>query len=142
MTPEQYTRLVNHESGLLGVSETSSSMKVLLEEESTNPHAAEAIALFVYQLQKAVGALSATIGGLDSLVFSGGIGEQSAVIRERVCDGLGYLGINLDVDRNSTNQELISSTSSQVGVHVLPTDEAQVLAAKTVKIMQNIQRGA
>lgn len=127
MSADDFKRMVHTESGLLGVSGRSADMYTLLQEEHEQPTSADAVNLFVYQVQKAIGALTATIGGLDSLVFSGGMGEQSSIIRARVCAGLEYLGIELDDDRNNEHLQLISSDSSRAGVHVLPTDEAQVM---------------
>lgn len=135
MSTEDYTHMVNFESGLLGVSELSADMYSLLRQEATDVRAAEAINLFVYQVRKAIGALSATLGGLDSLVFSGGIGELSAPIRARACEGLGYLGIELDGDRNQRQADLISAPSSRVGVHVIPTDEAQAITKQVIEAL-------
>ena len=93
--------MMNHESGLLGVSETSSDLRDLLAAEDHDVRAAEAVALFVYRIKKEIGALAAALGGLDILVFAGGIGENSPAIRARICEGLGFLGIVLDESRNS-----------------------------------------
>jgi len=135
MTIAEYTHMVNFESGLLGVSELSADMYTLLQHEATNRQAAEAIDLFVYQIKKSIGALTATLGGLDSLVFTGGIGERSALIRARVCDNLGYLGIELDAARNERQVDLISAHHSRVGVHVIPTDEAQVITKQVLETL-------
>jgi len=129
---EEYDHMVNFESGLLGVSELSPDMLTLLNNEATNPQAADAVALFCYQAQKTIGALSASLGGLNSLVFSGGIGEQSAPIRARICEGLEFLGIELDEQRNNRHEECISSPGSRVGVHVFATDEAQTIGRQTL----------
>ncbi len=139
MTPAEFTHLVNYESGLLGVSELSADMYTLLQHESTNPNVAEAIDLFIYQTRKAIGALAATLGGLDSVIFSGGIGERSAVIRARVCDGLGFLGIELDSASNEQSTELISSAQSRVGVHVITTDEASIIAKQVFETIDTNQ---
>jgi acetate kinase len=95
LTPKQFNNLINHESGLLGVSETSSDMRDLLAHETNDVRAAEAVALFCYQVKKWIGAFAAALGGLDTLVFAGGIGENSSIIRSRICEGLGFLGIEL-----------------------------------------------
>lgn len=124
---EQFNHMVNFESGLLGVSELSASMLTLLQNESSNQKAAEAVELFVYQVRKSIGSLSAALGGLDSLVFSGGIGEQSSVLRGRICEGLGFLGIEIDQANNDQHSTLISTPGSRVGVHVIPTDEASII---------------
>jgi acetate kinase len=96
LTPKQFNNLINHESGLLGISETSSDMRDLLAKEADDIRAAEAVALFCYQAKKWIGAFAATLGGLDTLVFAGGIGENCPVIRSRICEGLGFLGIGLE----------------------------------------------
>jgi acetate kinase len=123
MTPEQFYKMANFESGLLGVSETSSNMQELLERERDDPRAAEAISLFCYQAKKYIGAYAAVLSGLDTLVFSGGIGENAASIRLRTCAGLDHLGIDLDESLNNANAPVISSTKSRVTVRVIKTDE-------------------
>ncbi len=133
MTPSQFQHMVNRESGLLGVSGTSSDLRDLLDIESTDVRAAEAVALFCYQVTKWIGALAAALGGLDTLVFAGGIGENSAVIRELICAGLGFLGINLETSRNAVPANVISTDVSPVTVRV-PTDEAIMMARDLVKI--------
>ena len=100
MTAAQFQRLVNHESGLLGVSETSSDMQDLLQREASDARAAEAVALFCYQAKKWIGAFAAALGGLDTLVFAGGIGEHAPPVRARICEGLGFLGVELSEARN------------------------------------------
>lgn len=130
---EEYHRIIHSESGLLGVSGSSADMRTLLEHEATDQLAALAVELFCYDVKKAIGALSATLGGLDSLIFSGGIGEQSTVIRARVCADLGFLGIELDETANNEHRELIASGTSRVGVHVLPTNEARVIYQQTLQ---------
>lgn len=124
VSPEEYYRMVNFKSGLLGVSASSGDMYTLLQNESSSHDIANAIDLFVYQIKKTIGAFSAVLNGLDSLVFSGGIGEKSVLIRERVCDELDYLGINLDSQRNKNHDFLISGEYSRVGVHVIPARES------------------
>lgn len=131
MTAEQFHRMVNHESGLLGVSETSSDLRDLLAREGDDVRAAEAIALFCYEVKKCVGSYAAALGGLDTLVFAGGIGENAPVIRARICEGLGFLGIELDRARNEGSEPVISGGASRVDVRVIPTDE-EVMIAKTV----------
>ncbi|MGH7234696.1 MAG: acetate/propionate family kinase [Candidatus Saccharimonadales bacterium] len=136
VSPEQFNHMVNAESGLLGVSGLSADMKTLLEHEMSNQGAAEAVSLFCYRTAQAIGALSTTIGGLDSLIFSGGIGEQSAILRQRICDRLAFLGVKLDDSRNQTHEERISADESSVGVHMLHTDEAYSIASQ-VALMLN-----
>lgn len=123
MTPEQFHLMVNHESGLVGVSETSSDLRELLGREAEDVRAAEAVGVFCYQVKKCIGAFAAALGGLDTLVFTGGIGENAPIIRARICAGLGFLGIQLDSARNASGAPLIAADASRVAVRVIPTDE-------------------
>jgi acetate kinase len=120
--------MVNRESGLLGISETSSDMRDLLANEVKDVRAAEAVALFCYQVKKWIGSFAAVLGGLDTLVFTGGIGENSALTRERICQGLEFLGLQIDLDRNAAHQPLISADLGRVRVRVIPTDEELMIA--------------
>jgi acetate kinase len=131
LTPKQFNNLINHESGLLGVSETSSDMRDLLAHESEDVRAAEAVALFCYQVKKWIGAFAAALGGVNTLVFAGGIGENAPLVRARICDGLGFLGIEIDEKRNAANAHVISAETSRVTVRVMHTDE-ELMIAKTV----------
>jgi acetate kinase len=135
MSAQRFTEMVNFESGLLGVSGTSSDMRDLLETEARDVRAAEAVALFCYQVRKWIGAFAAALGGLDSLVFAGGIGENAAVVRSRICDDLGFLGIELAKERNATNAGLVSAPGSRVAVHVMHTDEEQVIARSVCDVL-------
>ncbi len=135
LTAKQFDAMVNHESGLLGVSETSSDMGELLDTEETDPRAAEAIALFCYQAKKQIGAYAAALDGLDTFVFSGGIGENSAVVRARICAGLGFLGIELDPAQNAAHAAVISSDASQVSVRVIRTDEELMIARSVCRVL-------
>ena len=135
MTPQRFDAMVNHESGLLGVSETSSDMRDLLAREATDPRAHEAVALFCYQAKKCVGAYAAALGGLDTLVFAGGIGENAPPVRERICERLGFLGIELDAARNAAGLGVISSESSRVSVHVIRTDEELMIARSVCRVV-------
>lgn len=135
MTAQQFKHLTNHQSGLLGVSESSSDMRDLLAREATDERAAEAIELFCYQIKKCIGAYAAALGGLDTLVFSGGIGENSPIVRSRICTGLKFLGIELDETSNKINAELISVHTGQVAVRVIHTDEELMLAKSVVNIL-------
>ena len=135
MTAAEFRTMVNHESGLLGVSETSADVRDLLEREGTDSRAREAIALFCYQAKKWIGAFAAALGGLDTLVFAGGIGENAAPIRRRICEGLGFLGIEIDEQRNSRNAPQISPDSSAVAVRVISTDEESVIADLTARLL-------
>jgi acetate kinase len=128
MTAEQFFQMVNHEAGLLGVSETSSDMRVLLAREAEDVPAAEAVALFCYQTKKWIGAFAAALGGIDTLVFAGGIGENAAPVRARICDGLGHLGIALSEARNAAHASVISADSSPTTVRVIHTDEELMIA--------------
>lgn len=128
--------LVNKESGLLGVSGTSADVRELLAREPHDPRAAEALELFCYQARKFIGALATTLGGLDALVFTGGIGEHAAPLRERICEGLRFMGVRLDTARNASHSAVISADDSPVTVRVVPTDEDLVIARHTRRIVE------
>lgn len=136
MTPARFERMVNRESGLLGVSETSSDVRDLLAREDRDGRAREAIALFCYQAKKWIGAYAAALGGVDTLVFAGGIGENAPLIRARICAGLGFLGLELDRRRNARNAPLISSDSGQVLVRVIRTDEELMIARSVCRALE------
>jgi acetate kinase len=136
MTTEQFYQMVNHKSGLLGVSETSSDMRDLLAHEAQDIRAAEAVALFCYQAKKWIGAFAAALGGVDALVFAGGIGENAPLIRARICDGLGFLGIEIDEKRNAETEGVISTDSSPVAVRVIRTDEDLLIARSVSRILE------
>ncbi len=131
MSVADFDQMINHDSGLLGVSETSSDMRDLIEKEADDSRAAEAIELFCYNAKKAIGSFVAVLGGLQTLVFTGGVGENSASVRYRICEGLNCLGINIDKDRNARNTDIISAWDSPVCVRVIRTDEEQVIASAT-----------
>src|SRR5271170_8101570 len=135
MSAAQFQKMVNHESGLLGVAETSSDMRDLLERETQDVRAAEAVALFCYQAKKWIGAFAAALGGLDTLVFTGGVGENSPPIRGRVCDALEFLGIELDRERNAKSAPLISSEADRVKVRVIRTDEELMIARSASRVL-------
>ncbi len=128
ITAKQFYEMVNHKSGLLGVSEISSDMRELLAQESHNVRAAEAVALFCYQAKKWIGSFAAALGGLDTLVFAGGIGENAPLVRARICEGLGFLGIELEEKRNAANEGVISAAASRATVRVIRTDEELMIA--------------
>jgi acetate kinase len=128
MTTERFHAVVNHESGLLGVSEISPDLRDLLARQKHDDRAAEAVALFFYQARKAIGALAAALGGLDILVFSGGIGENSAEARARICEGLEFLGISLHQGRNQANEPVISAGDARTDVRIIRTDEESMIA--------------
>jgi acetate kinase len=127
--------LVNRSGGLLALSEASADMKDLLALEQTHPHAAEAIAVFCYRARQAIGAMAAVLGGLDTLVFTAGIGEHAPSIRSRICEGLDFLGIVLDPARNETNAPVISTAESVTTVRVLPTNEELMIARHTHRLL-------
>jgi acetate kinase len=135
MTVDRFHRMVNAESGLLGVSETSSDMRDLLKEERNDARAAEAVALFCYQAKKAIGSLAAALGGLDTLVFSAGIGEHSPIVRARICEGLEFLGIAIDSAHNEAGEAVISSEGSRVTVRVIHTDEESEIARSVLEMI-------
>jgi acetate kinase len=128
-------RLVNKQAGLLGASGTSSSMKELLDKEQSDARAAGAVGLFCYQAKKFVGALAAVLGGLDTLVFTGGIGENSPVVRERICKDLEFLGIDVDRERNLKNSSIISRDRRPVAVRVMKTNEELMIARHTYALI-------
>jgi acetate kinase len=133
---DQFHDLVNHESGLLGVSESSSDIRDLLSRQGQDVRAAEAVELFCYRTRTGLGALAAAIGGVDTLVFAGGIGENSPEIRRRICDGLEFLGIAVDERRNAANNKIISPADSKVAVHVIPTDEESMIAGAAAEFIR------
>jgi acetate kinase len=135
MSALQFDDMVNHASGLLGVSEISSDLRDLLARESDDVRAAEAVALFCYQAKKWIGAFAAALGGLDTLVFAGGIGENAPLIRARICDGLGFLGIELNAARNAGNAPLISTDGGGVAVRVIRTDEERMIARSVMRVI-------
>lgn len=139
MSAKQFNELVNFQSGLLGMSETSSDMRDLLGREKQDVRAAEAVALFCYQVKKWIGAFAAALGGLDTLVFAGGIGENAPSVRARICDGLGFLGIELEEKRNAANEGVISTPASRAAVRVIHTDE-EYMIAKTVCCILGVGR--
>jgi acetate kinase len=135
MTAKQFSVMVNHNSGLLGVSETSSDMRDLLAWEGHDIRAAEAVALFCYQAKKWIGAFAAALGGVDTLVFAGGIGENAPLVRGRICDGLGFLGIELSDSRNAETAGVISTDASRATVRVIRTDEDLMIARSVCRTL-------
>lgn len=135
LSAEQLDRLVNHDSGLRGISETTADVRELLAHEATDTRAAEAIAVFCYQTRKWIGALAAALDGIDTLVFAGGIGENSPEIRARICDGLSYLGVRIAADRNTASAEIISADDAPVMVRVIRTNEEAMLARAALRVL-------
>ena len=138
MNPQQFSQMVNHESGLLGISGTSSDMRELLKSQSADSRAAEAVEFFCYQTKKWIGSFAAVLGGLETLVFSGGIGEHSPEIRSRICAGLLFLGIELDELKNKNNEAIISADGSAVCVRVIRTNEELMIAKLTCKVVNEV----
>ena len=135
MDSKQFNEMANSQSGLLGISETSSDMRALLDSEARDVRAAEAVALFCYQVKKWIGAFAAALGGLDTLVFAGGIGENAPTVRARICDGLGFLGIELDEQCNTANEAVISMKKAPVAVRVMHTDEEVMIANSVCRVL-------
>jgi acetate kinase len=137
MSAAQFHQMVNHESGLFGVSEISSDLRDLLAREGNDVRAREAVALFCYQAKKWIGSFAAALGGLDTLIFAGGIGENAPQIRLRICDGLSFLGIELDAARNAKSARQISNDKSRVVVRVIRTDEELMIARAVIRILDS-----
>jgi acetate kinase len=135
MSSKEFNDMVNFQSGLLGISETTSDMRDLLKHETQDVRAAEAVALFCYQVKKWIGSFAAALGGIETLVFSGGIGENAPAVRTRICDGLGFLGIELEEKHNAANAGVISAVSSRVVVRVIRTDEELVIANTVCQVL-------
>jgi acetate kinase len=138
LTPKQFSHLINHESGLLGISETSSDMRELLEYKNTDSRAKEAIELFSYQTKKWIGSFAAILGGIDTLVFSGGIGENAYEVRTQICSGLQFLGIELDENKNAKNESIISIKNSNVCVRIIKTNEELMIAKDVCQVLNSI----
>jgi acetate kinase len=136
MPPERMDHLLNHDSGLLGVSGTSSDVRELLAREANDPRAAEALALFCYQARKFIGAYAAALGGLDTLAFTGGIGENAPQIRERICSGLAFFGVQVDRQRNDANAAVISPDDARVRVRIIRTDEEMIIARSCAALLR------
>jgi acetate kinase len=136
MTAPQFQQMVNHESGLLGVSGTSPDLRDLCAREATDVRAAEAVELFCYQVRKWIGSFAAALGGLDTLVFAAGIGENAPLIRKRICHELRFLGIELNQKRNAKNAPLISPDAGRVKVRVIRTDEEVMIARSVTRILK------
>jgi acetate kinase len=136
LSVDELNHLVNHESGLLGVSETSADMHDLLDRENADVRAREAVDLFCYEAKKRIGAYHAVLGGIETLIFSGGMGENAPRIRARICEGLECLGVVLDARKNEENDEIISAPSSRVRVRVMRTDEESMIARITRVFIQ------
>jgi acetate kinase len=135
MTARTFQQMVNHESGLLGVSGTSADLRDLLARERRDARAADAVTLFCYQARKWIGSFAAALGGVDTLAFAGGIGEHAPVVRARICDDLGFLGIGLTKTRNAKNAPLISPDGARVTVRIIRTDEELMIARSVIRVL-------
>jgi acetate kinase len=134
LSTEQTDKFISRQCGLLGVSETSADIRDLLAARAKappDPRAADAIDLFCYSAKKHLAALTAALGGLDTLIFSAGIGEHAPEIRAQICTGLDFLGLHLDSEKNSQNADIVSTDDSRVIIRVIPTDE-EIVIARTV----------
>ena len=138
MTPRAIKEMVNRQSGLLGVSGSTDDMRELLNAEQVDDAAKQAVELFCYQARKNIGALSVVLGGLDTLVFTGGIGEHSSEIRSRICSGLEFLGIRVDKRKNSKNSSVISQKRGEVEIRIIKTNEELMIARHTMKILKKL----
>jgi acetate kinase len=141
MSPQELGTQLNKQSGLLGVSASSADMRDLLEKAANgDSHAAEAADLFCYRAKKYIGAYAAALGGLDILVFSGGIGEHASAIRDRICQGLDFLGIQIDAERNRSNAAIISTTASRAKVRVIETNEDLMIVRHVISLLSRTHR--
>ena len=132
LSPEAADELITTRSGLRGISETTGDMSDLLARRVDDARAREAVDVFCYQARKWIGAFAAALGGIDMLVFSGGIGEHSAIVRREICEGLEFLGLRIDPELNDRHAAVISARASAVSVRVIPTDE-EIMIARTVQ---------
>lgn len=130
-TAERLEKLLDHESGLLGVSGLTSDMRMLLGKRVDDARAGQAVEMFCYQVRKCIGAYAAVLGGLDTLVFTAGIGERAAEVRAGICRGLEFLGVELDAAANARHDDIISRASSACAVRVVETDEDLMIARHT-----------
>jgi acetate kinase len=135
LTADQLEDLLSHRAGLLGISDATGDMRELLEREPSDPACRLAVAIYCYQIKKCIGGFAAALGGIDTLVFSGGIGEHAPDVRARVCEGLEFLGIHLDSRANATNALLISMPDQTVAVRVIPTDEELTIARAAYRLV-------
>lgn len=137
LSHDAFGQILYHESGLKGVSGVSADPRVLLAREAAgDAMARDALVLYVHRIVREAGALTALLGGLDMLVFTAGIGEHSAAIRERVCASLGWLGIAIDASANEVHEHVVSSSSSAITVVVEPTNEASIAARDAMRRLQ------
>jgi acetate kinase len=135
-SPSTVDYLVNQRAGLIGISGSSSDMRDLLAREATDPHAAQAIEIYCYQAKKYLAAMAAAIGGLDTLIFTAGVGANAPLIRQRICQGLDFMGVRLDATRNEADAPVISADESKVTVRAMKTDEELMIARHTYKVIR------
>jgi acetate kinase len=135
ITPPKLNEMINKKAGLFGVSGISSDMQELLEKEAENLHAADAINLFCYQAKKFLGTMASVLGGVDTIVFTGGIGENSPEIRKRICNGMEFLGIQLDLSQNEANSSTISIAGAPTTVRIIKTNEELMIARHTYRVI-------
>jgi acetate kinase len=135
LSADDMDKFISQQCGLIGVSETSSDMRDLLTARATDPRAAEAVQLFCYQAKKNLCAMTSALGGLDTIVFAGGIGERSPEVRAEICDGLAFLGLKLDPAKNAAGCDLVSAETSRVAVRIIPTDEEIVITRIVLSIL-------
>lgn len=142
LSPDKVRDILNTRSGLLGISEISNDVREIKKAEQNDNHLARlALDIFVYRIKKYIGSYVAILSGLDTLVFTGGIGENDSEIRRRICEGLQFLGINLDEEKNNkAGTRIINKNDSSVKILVIPTDEEIMIARETQKIIQKIER--
>jgi acetate kinase len=126
---------LSHRSGLAGLSDGTGDMRDLLAREASDESCRLAVSIYCYQIKKRIGAYAAALGGLDALVFSGGIGEHAPSVRARICSGLGFLGVDIDEQKNAASAPLISTSAAQVAVHVIPADEEVVIAQAAYRLL-------
>jgi len=135
VSARQFHHMINHEAGLLGISETSSDTRELLRLEPNDVRAAEALEVFCYQIKKYICALAGALGGLDTLIFSGGIGENAPELRSRICQGLEFIGLKMDAGKNDANGPVLSAADSRVTVRMMRTDEEWVIARTVCRVL-------
>ena len=135
-TIEELSEIINNQSGLLGVAETTSNMQQIIKIKNKDSKAADAFNLFCYQTKKYIGAYAAVLNGLDTLIFTGGIGEQAAEVRSTICEGLNYIGVEIDVQKNKKNEAIISTKNSFVKIHIIPTNEQYMLASNMCALLK------
>lgn len=141
LSVDELNAVVTEDGGLLGISATSSDMRDLLERSATDRRAAEAVGVFCYQIRRFLGAYVAVLGGLDTLVFTGGIGENSPGIRARICESLDCFGIRIDRARNDAGADLVSVDGTAVAVRVMPTNEELMIARHTARVLESASGG-